>query len=187
MPRPDDRNGSDLSALSADAQSRAASWRGARHSLISFVHGSPMRRRCVPKSTRMTISSSTPMMLPRPYLSCVTKSPTAKVSTGLSTAGRLKGLPGSWRLDGPARDGFTSPHYARVLCRRTPRVQLPGQYGRPRRSATYGAAGDELREQLRCSRSGAPSRCEWTRPDHARGQLIPAGADMSGLLSAGFS
>jgi len=79
------------------------------YSLISFAHGSGRRSRCVLKSTRMATSSSTPVTLPRPYLSWVTKSPTAKVSTGLSAIGTLKGLPGKERLARPAREGFTSP------------------------------------------------------------------------------
>jgi len=131
----------------------------ARHySLISFAQGSSMRSRCVPKSTRMTCSSSRLTTLPRPYLSCVTKSPTANVSTGSSTTGTLKGLPGSWRLAGRARDGFTSSQYSARLCRRTPLrpAASPVGQGSSEQSAWSGTVAGGLREQLRRSRSGAP-------------------------------
>jgi cold shock protein len=44
----------------------------ARHSLVILAHGTGIRSRCGPKSTRTAMPSSTPRMTPSPYLSCVT-------------------------------------------------------------------------------------------------------------------
>jgi hypothetical protein len=70
-----------------------------------------MRSCCVPKSTRTATSSSTPMTVPRPYLSCVTRSCRAYCSTCLTGAARLlNGLPGKLRR-ATARAAFTKYHY----------------------------------------------------------------------------
>src|SRR5262249_34126543 len=78
------------------------------HNLNSLAHGSATRTRCVPKSTSTAVSPSTPTTLPRPYLSCVTRSRLSYTSAGSSTTGTLKGLPGRYRLPEPARVAFTS-------------------------------------------------------------------------------
>src|SRR6185437_2204371 len=44
------------------------------HSLVSLGHGVLRRRSCEPKSTRTATPSSTPVIVPRPYLSWVTMS-----------------------------------------------------------------------------------------------------------------
>lgn len=90
-------------------RSRAATrCRACPHNLKSLAHGSATRTRCVPKSTITAVSPSTSTMLPRPYLSCVTRSRRSNISAGSSTTGTLKGLPGRYRLPESARFGFTS-------------------------------------------------------------------------------
>lgn len=60
------------------------------------VYGLEIRAWREPKSTSIAIPSSTPMILPRPYWSCETRSPRAKCLASGAT-GVLKGLVGRWR------------------------------------------------------------------------------------------
>ncbi len=63
------------------------------YSLLILVYGLKIRCRADPKSTSAAIPSSMPITRPRPYMSCVTWSPTAKCLGGGAT-GALKGLVG---------------------------------------------------------------------------------------------
>ena len=63
------------------------------YSLVIFEYGLRIRICDEPKSTSTAIPSSTPITRPRPYMSCVTWSPTAKC-LGAGATGALKGLVG---------------------------------------------------------------------------------------------
>jgi hypothetical protein len=74
-------------------------------SLVILAKGERIRTLREPKSTITASSSSTRTTQPRPYLSWVTRSRTVNCSTGGSTGGAVKGLPGRKRRDA-ARAGF---------------------------------------------------------------------------------
>jgi len=65
---------------------------GPFQSLVSLADGVRMRCTWEPKSMSRAIPSSTPVTVPRPYLSWVTLSPTPKRSAGGSGSGGLNGL-----------------------------------------------------------------------------------------------
>lgn len=67
--------------------------RASSYSLLILLYGLRIRCRADPKSTSAAIPSSIPITRPRPYMSCVTWSPTAKCLGGGAT-GALKGLVG---------------------------------------------------------------------------------------------
>lgn len=63
------------------------------YSLVILAYGLKIRICAEPKSTSAAIPSSMPITRPRPYMSCVTWSPTAKcLAAGVT--GALKGLVG---------------------------------------------------------------------------------------------
>lgn len=82
--------GSALTRVRSWLWSWSLSW---SYSLLILVYGLKIRCRADPKSTRAAIPSSMPITRPRPYMSCVTWSPTAKCLGGGAT-GALKGLVG---------------------------------------------------------------------------------------------
>lgn len=63
------------------------------YSLFIFEYGLKIRSCAEPKSTSTAIPCSMPITRPSPYMSCVTRSPTANC-LGTGVAGALKGLVG---------------------------------------------------------------------------------------------
>jgi hypothetical protein len=94
------------------------------------------------------------MTRPRPYLSCVTWSWTAKTSTGGGAGGGLKGLVGKYRRDA-ARGGVISP----LVCARPPPlvplrgngfIPFAGRRGYNRRPGVVGAEVITARHRNYC-------------------------------------
>lgn len=68
-------------------------WTRRSYNLVILAYGLRIRSCVEPKSTSAAIPSSTPITRPRPYMSCVTWSPTAKC-WGVGVTRALKGLVG---------------------------------------------------------------------------------------------